>query len=272
MSDAAAEPPASAGAMTRDEALVLLTTGDLAIEGRLVDASNITLLATAALDGVTVDCVYKPIRGERSLWDFPDGTLAGREVATFLVDQATGWCQVPPTVYRDGPLGPGMCQLWVESEDISGLVDIVPQEARPDGWYTIVSGVDQLGQEVAVVHADDERLRRLAVLDAVVNNADRKGGHLLLTQAGSLYGVDHGICFHSDNKLRTLLWGWAGSELTVAELAAVARVRDQAPEALRNLLSASEIEALVRRADLLVSRRRLPRPHGAWPSIPWPPF
>ena len=151
-----------------DDALALLRDGELAVEGRLVDASNATLYCAVTLDGVTAACVYKPVAGERPLWDFPDGTLAEREVAAYEVSAATGWDIVPPTVLRDGPSGPGMVQLWI---DVDETVDIARFMRRSDA----------------------RRLRRMAVFDAVINNADRKGGHLLPTPDGHVYGVDHGV-------------------------------------------------------------------------------
>jgi len=171
-----------------EDALRLLREGELGVEGRLVDASNATLYCTTTLDGVTATCVYKPVRGERPLWDFPDGTLAGRELGAYLVSAASGWDLVPPTVLREGPFGPGMCQLWVDTDE---TVDL-SQLARSD-------------------HPD---LRRMAVLDAVVNNADRKGGHLLPRPDGRVQGVDHGVCFSVEDKLRTLLWQWRSDPLT----------------------------------------------------------
>jgi uncharacterized repeat protein (TIGR03843 family) len=259
-----------------DDALVLLTTGALEIDGRLVDASNTTLLCNVSLDGVSAACVYKPVRGERPLWDFPDGTLAGREVASYLISQATGWNLVPPTVLRDGPLGPGMCQLWIETEDITSLVNVVPVDAVPDGWRSVLRGVDSADRAVAVVHADDVRLRRLSVLDAVLNNADRKGGHLLLDAAGGLYGVDHGICLHAEEKLRTLLWGWAGEPLpgeAVEVLTALAADLDGAlGEDLRDHLTRREVTAVGERIRRLLRTGRHPSPGRGWPAVPWPPF
>jgi len=277
MVETAPRPATPAGALDLDQTLSLLATGELAVTGRLVDASNVTVVATVALDGVAVECVYKPVRGERPLWDFPDGTLAGREIASYLVDRATGWDQVPPTVLRDGPLGPGMCQLWIDSEDISTLVDIVPRTAVPPDWHPVVSGVDELGQQVVVAHADDDRLRRLSVLDAVVNNADRKGGHLLLTASGRLYGVDHGVSFHPDSKLRTLLWGWAGEPLGDDAVEVLRRLRAELDgplgEALRDHLTTREVAATVTRVERLLRTGRHPRPGGGrWPAVPWPPF
>ena len=181
---------------------------------------------------------------------------------------------VPVTVLADGPFGPGSLQVWVDADRAATnqLVDLVPSSAVPkQGWFASVEGFDGDDRPVSVIHADVADLRLLAVFDVLINNADRKGGHIL-GSAGRVFGVDHGVSFHTDHKLRTLLWGWAGSELNGRELAAVRKARDEAPEQLDSLLSDREITALVRRADLLLSRRRMPRPRGEWPSIPWPPF
>ena len=259
------------------EALTLLATGELTIEGRLVDASNATLLATVSGNGVSAACVYKPVRGERPLWDFPDGTLAGREVSVYLLDQALGWELVPPTLLRDGPFGPGMCQLWIESESVDELVDMLPDDAVPKGWFPVFGGVDGSGRDVVVAHADDQRLRRLAVLDAVTNNADRKGGHLLLTAEGHLYGVDHGLCFHAETKLRTLLWGWAGEPLDAEEIEALTGLREQLTdgelgEALHEHLTITEVAVTVRRVERLLRTGRFPKPNSTRHVVPWPPF
>jgi uncharacterized repeat protein (TIGR03843 family) len=191
-------------------ALTLLRRGDITVEGRLVDASNATLFCEIVLDGVDARCVYKPVAGERPLWDFPEGTLAGREVAAYAVSEATGWGVVPPTVMRDGPFGPGMVQLWVEIDTDVDLVDVVAPDRVPSGWLRVLDALGSAGQPVVLAHADDERLRRMAVLDTVLNNADRKGGHVLPLPVGTVHGVDHGVTFHVEPKLRTVLWGWAG--------------------------------------------------------------
>lgn len=233
-----------------DEVLRLLREGELSVEGRLVDASNATLYCVAALEGVSAAVVYKPVRGERPLWDFPDGTLAGREVGAYLVSQSTGWDVVPPTVLREGPFGPGMCQLWV---DVDESVDLV-----------------------ALARSDHEDLRRMAVLDAVINNADRKGGHLLPRADGRVQGVDHGICFSAEDKLRTLLWQWRGDRLTDEAMAALTALRADLEgclgEALCGLLTETEVRATVARVDRLLRTRRHPQPSTTWPAIPWPPF
>ena len=231
--------------------LELLEHGELEVIGRLVDASNATLYCGVTLHGVTAACVHKPIAGERPLWDFPDGTLAAREVGAYRVSAATGWNIVPPTVLRDGPWGSGMAQLWIEVDD---TVD--------------------LGR---LVRTDDDRLRRIAVLDAVINNADRKGGHLLPTPAGDLYGIDHGVCFSVENKLRTLLWGWAGQPLP-DEAVEVLQELDTDWDAclgpaLTELLTARESVATRRRLTRLLRTGVHPEPQeDRWPAVPWPPF
>jgi uncharacterized repeat protein (TIGR03843 family) len=208
-----------ASVLAESDALELLTRGEMELEGRLVDASNTTLRAEITLDGLTRRCVYKPVRGERPLWDFPDGTLAGREVSAYLVSQATGWNLVPPTILRDGPLGVGACQLWIdEPEDASALIGFVPAYDVPQGWFAVASARDDDGDAYALAHADDPRLARLALLDAVINNADRKGGHVLYAPGGGIYGVDHGVSFHVENKLRTVLWGWTGKPIPAESL------------------------------------------------------
>lgn len=259
-----------------NDALRLLRAGELELEGRLADASNTTLRAFLSLDGVTVRCVYKPVRGERPLWDFPDGTLAGREVAAYLVSRATGWDLVPPTVLRDGPLGPGACQLWIdEPEDSPPLVGFVPAENMPPRWFPIAAARDEAGRRYVLGHADDPRLARLAILDAVINNADRKGGHVLLGPDDRVYGVDHGVCFHVDDKLRTVLWGWVGRPLpeeAVDTLRRLARALDDTLSAeLAAYLSAAEVARLAVRVRRLLDSGRFPPPPTDWPAVPWPP-
>ncbi len=256
------------------EALRLLRDGELEVRGRLVVSSNAALFCTASLapDDVAgeprvASVVYKPIRFERPLWDFPDGTLAHREVAAFLVSEATGWGIVPPTVLRDGPAGPGMVQLWIDEDDTA------------DAWE--------------LVQAADPRLRSMAVFDAVVNNTDRKGSHILpvrldgapseLPSVGPgrdgdlhLFGVDHGVCFSDEPKLRTVLWAWRGTALAPAELKVLRRLRADLDadlgRRLEALLDPTEIEATRDRVDALLADGLFPQPIPDRPAIPWPPF
>ncbi|MDR3084339.1 MAG: SCO1664 family protein [Streptomyces sp.] len=255
----------------------LLAEGELTVRGRIRDASNAALYCTVSIDGRQAACIYKPVAGERPLWDFPDGTLAQREVAAYEVSEATGWGLVPPTVLRDGPYGEGMCQLWIEGQPDAELLALVDGEEPGDGWRAV--GLADLGdgRTALLVHADDERLRRLAVLDAVINNADRKGGHLLPTGDGRLYGIDHGVTFNTENKLRTLLWGWAGEPLT-GEAVEVLKGLKGALEAggalavrLAPLITAAEVAATRARVEALLASGKHPEPSGEWPAVPWPP-
>ncbi|MGY1733143.1 SCO1664 family protein [Geodermatophilus sp. SYSU D01045] len=235
---------------TAAEARALLREGEIDVEGRMLDASNVTLFGTVRTGTLEAECVYKPVAGERPLWDFPDGTLAGREVSAALVSEATGWDVVPPTVLREGPFGPGMVQLWIDGD--------------PD--------VDL----AAFVRSDHPGLRRMAVFDAVVNNADRKGGHIIPTTSGHVYGVDHGICFSTDPKLRTLLWRWAGRPLPLEALAVLERLADDLRgdlgAALHEHLTRREVRCTQQRVAELLRTQLHPEPSGDWPALPWPPF
>nr|WP_179350614.1 SCO1664 family protein [Streptomyces sp. Alain-F2R5] len=268
-------PPRS---VTTDTAVAdLLAQGELTVRGRIRDASNAALYCTVTHEGREAACVYKPVAGERPLWDFPDGTLAQREVAAYEVSEATGWGLVPPTVLRDGPYGEGMVQLWIEAVPETELLALVDAEEPGPGWKAVALAEVGEGRTALLVHADDERLRRLAVLDAVINNADRKGGHLLPAAGERLYGIDHGVTFHAEDKLRTLLWGWAGEPLTGEALA----VLDGLKEALEDggalaarlgaLITSAELDATRARVDALLASGKHPEPGGEWPAIPWPP-
>ncbi|MFB8249889.1 SCO1664 family protein [Streptomyces sp. NPDC001046] len=260
-----------------EDAAALLAAGELTVRGRIREASNAALYCTVTHEGAEAACVYKPVAGERPLWDFPDGTLAGREVAAYAVSEATGWGLVPPTVLRDGPYGEGMCQLWIEAAPDAELLALVDAEEPGPGWRAIGLAEVGEGRTALLVHADDERLRRLAVLDAVLNNADRKGGHLLPTAEGRLYGIDHGVTFNVENKLRTLLWGWAGEPLTAEALDVLEGLRKDLAEdgalaeRLAPHLTAAEIDATRARVAALLASRTHPEPGGEWPAIPWPP-
>ena len=270
-----------------DEAL---RVGALSVVGRIVEASNVALLVDVIAppkdgdahgSGPALSAIYKPIRGERPLWDFPEGTLAGREVASALVAEATGYAVVPPSVLRDGPLGPGSVQLWIGdpfgTEVVDGPVRIVPVGQVPDGWLPVVDGELPDGTAVTVIHEDSPDLRDAAVLDAILNNSDRKGSHLVRDTQGTLWGFDHGLTFHAEPKLRTVLWGWAGEPLRgsdIERLAALAErladTEDALTQALTVLLPSGDLAALGVRVRALAVGGIHPRPGGRWPSIPWP--
>ncbi len=232
-----------------DDALSLLREGELELVGRLWASTNNAMLCVARRGELEAACIYKPVMGERPLGDFPDYTLARREVAAFTVSHATGWGIVPPTVLRDGPFGEGMVQLWIRADD----------------------AVDP----VALVVGEDPRLRRMAVFDAAVNNTDRKAGHLVPVPGGHVYGVDHGVTFSPVPKLRTVLWTWRGQPFSDEELAVLRELRARLDGALgtdlRELLDPIEVAATVRRIDRLLEAGVFPQPDPRWPALPWPP-
>src|SRR3954451_23168848 len=234
----------------REEQYALLREGELDLEGRLRDARTVTLSPSTSTDTLAATCVYKPVAGERPLWDFPDGTLAGREISAHLVSEATGWSIVPPTVLREGPYGTGMVQLWMDGDPTIDLAEFVRR--------------------------DVPELRRMAVFDAVVNNADRKGGHIIPMPDGHVYGVDHGICFSVDPKLRTLLWRGAGRPLTAEAVTVLAELdealRGDLGEQLHEHLTRREVRRTQQRVADLLRTGVHPRPSGDWPALPWPPF
>ncbi|MEC3976829.1 SCO1664 family protein [Amycolatopsis sp. H20-H5] len=243
------------------------------VEGRLVDASNVTLFCTIELDGVSGHVVYKPVSGEKPLWDFPDGTLAGREVATAMVQEASQLGAIPPTVLRDGPFGPGMVQLWIETGD-DDVVEVLAPADLPEDWKIVLHAHDRNGEPAVLAHADHPGMRELAVLDIVVNNTDRKGGHLLPGTDGRVYGVDHGICLHTEPKLRTVLWGWVGERLPEESVEKLRGLRSELDgalgKALAEHLTGFEIRALADRTDLLLAEGVFPQPTEEWRAVPWP--
>ena len=234
--------------MAIDDKLNLLVNGELEVTGRLIDASNATLLATLTHNEQAISCIYKPIAGERPLWDFPDGALAYREYAAYLVSQACGFNCVPLTVLRDGPFGEGMVQEWID--------------------------IDESIELVKFFSSDTPALRSMAIFDAVINNTDRKIGHLLPSASGELYGCDHGVTFHTQNKLRTVLWQWSGDGLTNTELELLARSLHifQNDLDLEPYLTSEEISALQLRVQRLISTGAMPVPNPDWPAVPWPAF
>ncbi|CAN5198457.1 SCO1664 family protein [soil metagenome] len=255
------------------EADTVLLAGELDLTGQITTASNETFLGTIGASVV----VYKPIEGEKPLWDFPGAVLAHREVAAYLVSEAIGWNIVPRTWLRDGPFGPGMVQLWQDVDPDQTAVDLVAADEVPDaGWRHVFDGRDENDLLISLIHEDTPALRRMAVFDVLVNNADRKGAHILEIPGGHRHGVDHGLTFHVEHKLRTVLWGWLGDELDADELAGVANIRSQLGAELGTqlalLLGDGEIAALAARCDRLLEVGRFPGPRGEMPAVPWPLF
>jgi uncharacterized repeat protein (TIGR03843 family) len=237
-----------------DQSLILecLNRGTITIEGQFMWGSNYTFLCQVEDLNCTLQAVYKPVRGERPLWDFPSETLSGREVAAYLVSQAAGWPLVPPTVFRiEAPAGPGSLQLFIEHD--------------PEYHYFNFSDEDKA------------RLRPVALFDAVVNNTDRKGGHILKDSEGALWLIDHGVCFHAEPKLRTVVWDFAEQPFTQEEISQLNDLKLQlAKDAplhgqLENYLSNREIQALSNRVTQLVHHGAFPLPASDRYAMPWPP-
>lgn len=226
-----------------------MSEGTLTVTGRLVDASNATLFGTIADGEDEVRVIYKPVAGERPLWDFPDGNLAQREYAAFLVSEIGGWNLVPLTILRDGPFGIGMVQQWI---DIDESIDLA-----------------------LFYREDHQSLRAMVLFDAVVNNTDRKIGHLIPSPDGKLFGCDHGVTFHEEDKLRTVLWQWASQKLSEQELEQLQKLRQSLiskEELFTSLISDIEFKALLGRVDRLLHEKTFPEPSDEWPAVPWPPF
>ena len=249
-----------------------LSSGPLEVEGRLVDASNAVLVCRTESGR---RCVYKPVRGERPLWDFPERTLGRREVAAYELAALAGWPVVPLTVWRDdGPFGPGMCQEWIDTDETQMVVDIVAADVVREGWLSVLEGEDAEGRRVQLIHAHHDEVQRVALLDAVANNADRKGGHLLVDADQRLWAIDHGVCFAATPKLRTVLWGWAGQPIPEPGLASVRdlldRLNSASGEAVTRWLAPDETAALLERCQSLIDTGAFPMPTPDWPALPWP--
>ena len=221
-----------------------LKAEELVISGRLIDASNATLFGHLKSDE-TLKIIYKPTAGERPLWDFPDGSLAAREMAAYVFSELFKFYIVPPTVLRDGPYGYGMVQHWID-------------DAQPENL-------------IEVAQTEKEDLRKMVLFDALINNADRKYGHILINEDDQILGCDHGITFHVEDKLRTVLWQFSGDKLIASEIETLGQVIGNDFELFKELLTPKEIEATLNRAKKLLQIGRLPLPASDRPSIPWPP-
>lgn len=222
-----------------------LLSQSMRVVGRLIDASNATLLAEIESDNQTQKVIYKPVAGEKPLWDFQDGNLAHREYCAFLLSNRAGFDLVPNTVLRDGPFGFGMVQEWIDTDE---EIDII-----------------NFGQ------SDDSQLKRMAIFDAIINNTDRKYGHLLYKE-GKLLGCDHGVTFHSEDKLRTVIWQFSGEKIDKQEMLLIesASALDY-PNLFESYLTQDEIDAIYERINRLLKSGRFPSPSENWPAIPWPP-
>ena len=226
----------------------VLVNGEIEVQGRLVDASNATLFISITYENESSQAIYKPISGERPLWDFESGNLASRERAAYLISELGHFNLVPLTILREGPFGLGAVQRWI---DVNEEIDLAEY-----------------------FRTDATELRLTALFDAVINNTDRKIGHLLPDLNGKLYVCDHGVTFHHEDKLRTVLWQWAGKALTLEEITRLTELRARilGNEEIAVLINKEEMAALLQRIDRLISQGSFPLPSPEWPAVPWPPF
>ncbi|MDA0260163.1 MAG: SCO1664 family protein [Actinobacteria bacterium] len=222
----------------------IFQSGELEVIGRLVDASNASLLCTLP-DNVKV--IYKPIAGERPLWDFPDGNLASREVAAYYISETGNFKVVPKTVLREGPFGTGAIQKWIETSEEADVI--------------------------TMAQSGDSQMRNMALFDIVINNADRKFGHILITPEHRIFGCDHGVSLHRENKLRTVVWQFAEKLLQPAEVEQLNQLLSQIDRKyLATYLSEDEINAIFERTENLLKVGRFSSPNPNWPAVPWPPY
>ena len=238
--------------MDKSQVMEALQKGSIDLQGQFLSGSNYTFLGDLVYDDLKFQVVYKPVRGEQPLWDFPHGSLARREVAAYLISESLGWSLVPPTIFRkDGPLGPGSLQQYVEHD--------------PNDHYFNFEEKDR------------QRLRPVVVFDLILNNADRKGGHILRDAEDNLWLIDHGLCFHAEEKLRTVVWDFSGEEIPDDLMASVSHLIDALREGeklhtdLLQYLRPGEIAAMHNRARRLCETGRFPSPPASRRSYPWPP-
>lgn len=240
-------PPQAAGLSTVPRALA---EGEMELLGLMPNASNATYLARCVTGDDEVYAIYKPAEGENPLWDFPDATLHRREVAAWELASAIGWPNVPPTVLRDGPAGIGSAQLFVRFDPAHHYFTL--EQDRPEDF------------------------RRVALFDLVANNADRKGGHCLLDADGTIWVIDHGVCFHTEPKLRTVIWGFIGEPIPAGERADLERLRIELAgpvgERLAELLEPAEVAATGERLEALLALGAFPEPDPMTRPYPWPPI
>ena len=244
-------PPAHQQELACERITTLLQNGEMDLQGLLPWSSNYTFLANVCDADLTMLAIYKPTKGERPLWDFPYGTLCNREYGAYLVSEALGWNLVPITVLREGPHGVGSLQLFIDAD----------QEQH---YFTLKDA-----------HRDE--FKRMALFDALLNNTDRKGGHCLIDRKGKVWGIDHGLTFHAEPKLRTVIWDFAGQKIPKEMLDDLKRFEaallnyERIARQLEKLIAPDELNALLGRLNELIKTNRFPAQHSDWYTVPWPP-
>ena len=255
--------------------LDLLLSGEIEIEGLIPDSSNGALKITIRDSDQSMDAIMKPEVSIRPLWDFPDLDLNNREYATYLLDRELDLNYVPETVMRDVEgIGNSLIQEWVKESD-NDLIIVKSPEDIPKDYLKVLQGYDELNKLITLAHKDVRDLRNLCLFDLIINNADRKGGHLLMDSANKMWAIDHGVSWHFESKIRTVLWGWIDVAFNKDDLALLERAKKvlQKWDAEDfSYLTKNEIEQAIKRVEELVNGKAFPQPGDQWPAVPWPIF
>ncbi len=261
--------------MTLDEIENELLNSEFSVIGQITSASNVALLLATTSTQNSFKAIYKPKSGIRELWDFPNNDLVEREYASYLLSKQSGLNLVPATVIREiSDFGEGMVQKWVDDSEVKS-VGIFKHDLVPAEYLTVLEANDGQANLVKVAVEDSPWLDSLTIFDAVINNSDRKGSHILTDPAGVNWAIDHGVTWHLENKLRTVLWAKAGEELSASALLTVGKIESalsQSAELLSKYLSKAEIEQAANRLSQIAATGMFPLPQGDWPAIPWPVF
>jgi uncharacterized repeat protein (TIGR03843 family) len=258
-----------------DSDLAILQNGEIHIEGLIPDSSNGALQVSIKSDNIILKAIIKPEATIRPLWDFPERDLNNREYATYLLSSELGLDFVPPTVLREiEGIGPTLIQKWIEEIENDSIIVKNPKDI-PKEYLKVLEGYDELNKLICLAHADSVFLRNLAIFDLVINNADRKGGHIIKDTTNNFWAIDHGVSWHEEEKIRTILWGWIGNELSNYDLLIIEKSNKILHRWLAEdfeYLTQFELKAAINRCEKLMSNKVFPQPSKEWPAVPWPIF
>ena len=253
----------------------LLSTGEIEIEGLIPDSTNGALKLLITNGDEQIAAIAKPDVSIRPLWDFPNMDLNKREYATFLFDRKLELGFVPETVIRDiSGIGNALVQHWIRETE-NDLIIVQSPDNIPKSYLRVLQGYDELNKLITLAHKDDQDLRKLCLIDLIINNADRKGNHLITDGNNKMWAIDHGVSWHEEPKIRTVLWGWINQEFNDGDLDLLSLAKSTLEDWLANdfqYLENSEIECALERLDELVKNKRFPAPGSEWPAVPWPIF
>lgn len=253
----------------------LLSTGEIEIEGLIPDSTNGALKLLITKGDEQIAAIAKPDVSIRPLWDFPNMDLNKREYATFLFDRKLELGFVPETVIRDiAGFGNALVQHWIRETE-NDLIIVQSPDNIPKSYLRVLQGYDELNKLITLAHKDDQDLRKLCLIDLIINNADRKGNHLITDGNNKMWAIDHGVSWHEEPKIRTVLWGWINQEFNDSDFDLLSLAKSILEDWLANdfqYLEKSEIECALERLDELVKNKRFPAPGSEWPAVPWPIF